>query len=422
MHELKRFLGILLMCGYSTVPAINDYWSSNPTLGRPIVKQALSRNKFKLIKKYLHLNDNNALDKDDKFSKLRPYFDLLNRNFIKFGVFSPHLSIDEQMVPYYGKHSCKMYIRGKPIRFGYKLWCLCSSEGYLYQFYPYAGAGGYNKQIGLGAEVVLRLLSVVEYPIRHDVYFDNFFTSYYLMCLLSERNFFATGTVRSNRLKNAVLKTGKNLPKGSTDYVFDTKNQILLTRWSDSKEVTLATNHQTIEPMARTTRYDKQQKKKVPVQIAQLIHHYNHNMGGVDLHDNAVSNYRVAIRGKKWWWTLFASGLDSALVNAWKLHCLIAKQLKQKAKSQIEFKVKVTEDLLLTSDPETEDNENQYDADEDEDRPPGLPSIRGKHLVGKDPQQKSLRCAVCHKTTVYICTKCNRHLHPKCFNQYAPHM
>ena len=50
---------------------------------------------------------------------------------IKFGVFSKDLSIDEQMVLYFGRHSSKMFIRRKPIRFGYKIWGLASSYSYL---------------------------------------------------------------------------------------------------------------------------------------------------------------------------------------------------------------------------------------------------------------------------------------------------
>lgn len=237
------------------------------------------------------------------------------------------------------------------------------------------------------------------------------------MCLLSERNFFATGTIRANRLKGATLKTGKELPKGASDYIFDTKNQI---RWSDSKEVTLITNYDTIEPLAHTSDYNKHQKKKNIVEISQVISHYNQWMGGVDLHDNAISNYRVAIRGKKWWWILFISGLDNALVNAWKLHCMIAKRLQIKSMSQIEFKVKVTEDLLLTSDTDIQGNQN--DSHNNETSFPGLPNISGKHLIIKDPNQKYLRCGVCHKTTIFMCSKCNKHLHSKCFSQYPAHM
>lgn len=403
-------------------------------MNRPIVKNAMSRNKFELLKRYLHLSDNTKLDLSDKFAKLRPYFDLLNRSFIKFGVFSQHLSIDEQMIPYFGKHSCKMYIRGKPIRFGYKLWCMCSAEGFLYQFIPYAGAGGYDKQIGLGADIVMQLLSHVEFPMRHDVFFDNFFTSYHLMCLLSERRFCAAGTVRENRVSGAPLNGGKKkkgnkpLPRGAMDYAFDKTNSILMVRWSDNKEVTLATNHIAIEPMAKTKRYDKEQKKKVEVPVARVISEYNRYMGGVDLHDNGVCNYRVAIRGKKWWWTLFIAGLNSAIVNAWKLHCLmvktrneVVKTKPEKPMSQIDFRVSVTEALLLTEDPDSE-NLDFDDSEVDDDDDIVLPAVKGKHLIGRDPMEKRKRCGVCHKKTIFLCVKCKKALHPKCFSGWSPHL
>ena len=48
---------------------------------------------------------------DDKLVKLRPLFDVVNKNLIQFGVFAEYLSIDEQMVPYFGGHFCEMVIR-----------------------------------------------------------------------------------------------------------------------------------------------------------------------------------------------------------------------------------------------------------------------------------------------------------------------
>ena len=66
-----------------------------------------------------------------------------NDDMMNLGEMSPHvvwqqydvlhnlLSIDESMMPYYGSHSCKMFIKGKPIRFGYMMWCVCESDGYL---------------------------------------------------------------------------------------------------------------------------------------------------------------------------------------------------------------------------------------------------------------------------------------------------
>lgn len=86
-------------------------------------------------------------------------------------------------------------------------------------------------------------------------------------------------------------------------------------------------------------------------------------MGGVDLHDNAVQNYRIAVRGKKWYFPLFSTCVDSALVNAWKIHCFLSKMEKRKKMSQKDFRVAVTKALLLTDDKQ-EENEPSDERDD----------------------------------------------------------
>lgn len=75
-------------------------------------------------------------------TQFRPLYDIMNKKFIKFGIWKKKLSIDELTIPYFAHHSCKIFIRGKPIRFGYKLCRLCSSAGYLYNCIPYAMSAG----------------------------------------------------------------------------------------------------------------------------------------------------------------------------------------------------------------------------------------------------------------------------------------
>ena len=43
------------------------------------------------------------------------------------------------MEPYYGHHTMKQFIRGKPIRYGFKFWCFTSPEGYMIKFQPCTG-------------------------------------------------------------------------------------------------------------------------------------------------------------------------------------------------------------------------------------------------------------------------------------------
>ncbi|XP_017481803.1 PREDICTED: piggyBac transposable element-derived protein 2-like, partial [Rhagoletis zephyria] len=67
--EIRRFIGILYISGYHTLPHIDHYWSVRPDMGIQIVKQAMSRNRFKIIKRFLHLADNTDLNTEDRFAK-----------------------------------------------------------------------------------------------------------------------------------------------------------------------------------------------------------------------------------------------------------------------------------------------------------------------------------------------------------------
>lgn len=114
--------------------------------------------------------DNSKIDNTDKLYKVRPYLNLLNRKFQQLGEFSHELSIDEQMIPYREKHSAKMFLKGKPIWFGYKVWILASSDGHVFNFDIYSGKltepkSSEHKDFGLGGKIVLILLNVVEIPI-----------------------------------------------------------------------------------------------------------------------------------------------------------------------------------------------------------------------------------------------------------------
>jgi hypothetical protein len=76
---------------------------------------------------------------------------------------SGKFSIDETMIPYYGRHSTKQFIHGKPIRFGYKVWSLCTSDGCGIHFEPYCGVDTNVTDAGLGQgpNVVLDLAEKV---------------------------------------------------------------------------------------------------------------------------------------------------------------------------------------------------------------------------------------------------------------------
>lgn len=195
--------------------------------------------------------------------------------------------------------------------------------------------------------------------------------------------------------------------------MMDKENEIFLVRWHDNSVVTVATNVGTLEPLVNTKRYNRKEKKQEIVQQPNTIFQYNQGMGGVDLHDNAIANYRIRIRGKKWWWPLFTNGIDSAIVNAWKLYTLVTGEKT----SQIDFRSQIVLTILRREEINGSQNSNLGHSSKN-----SLPEAVKKDLVGhviiRDVNNARRRCKICKSQTIYQCKKCQIHLHTECFSLY----
>lgn len=419
LEELKRFIGILLLSGYHKLPQEDMYWEQAPDTGVSIVFNSMSRNRFREIKRYLHLNDNSKLDKNDKFYKLRKFFDILQINFTKFGIFYSKLSIDEMMVRYYGRHPTKMYMHGKPIKFGYKIWCLCSSNGYLYSFEPYGGKSNNENEGPLGSRVVKNLIKVIPSDTMedHEVFFDNFFTGHELLIDLQSMKLKATGTVRENRTKQCPLMTCKEMEKtqnrGYFETQFDKTGEVLMVRWKDNKTVTMASNYSDVLPVGNVKRFSRKDKKHISLPIPRVFNEYNKYMGGVDLLDKQISLYRTRIRSKKWWWPLFTQFLDISVINTWRLYqiCHPSEEI-----SLLDVRRKIVVAYLWST-----------KASRKRPGPQKAKVVGGRvsseirfdktdHLI--KPINTQRRCAACGKKTTRICKRCDVPLHDKCFENF----
>ena len=131
LHSLKGFICILLKSGYNALPRRAMYWQPTDDVYNAAVSFIMTRNRFNEITQNLHLANNDDLDKNDKFAKVRPLIKLLNEQCLEHFFPEQHIIVDESMVPYYGKHGAKQYIHGKPIKFGYKMWVAATRLGYV---------------------------------------------------------------------------------------------------------------------------------------------------------------------------------------------------------------------------------------------------------------------------------------------------
>ena len=335
VEELKAVIAILFFSGYHPVPARRHYWASDPDLHVEFVSRVMSRNRFEAILSVLHFADNQRLDPGDKMAKLRPLIDIMKRKFVAaFQRPEPEtqLDVDESMIPYYGRHGCKQFLRGKPIRFGFKAWCLNSPDGYLLAFDIYQGAGGivtrpeYVAAFGKCGAVVKSLVDELPKEIRQDslhVFTDNLFTSLPLAGALKDEGIGLTGTIRQNRLKGCPLRSVnamKKAERGEMSIAVETTIGVNLARWKDNSVVTGASTVHGSKPTSDVQRWSQKDKKRVLVRQPSLIKEYNQGMGGTDRMDENIGCYRIAIRQRKFWWSIFIWIIGAAMQNAWLLH------------------------------------------------------------------------------------------------------
>lgn len=144
---------------------------------------------------------------------MRPLLEKIRYNFrINFAhALEQYISYDEAIIRYFGSNSLKQFIRGKPVRFGYKAWCMNSRLGYCIDFQICQGKSHepscYDKTFEKCTSPLLQFIDAFPQdirPLNFQFYFDNLFTSLNLLIYLKKRNYGGTGTVREGRMKTGV--------------------------------------------------------------------------------------------------------------------------------------------------------------------------------------------------------------------------
>lgn len=435
MSELKCFFGIMILSGYHALTSRRYYWDEHSDMAVEIVKNSMRRNRFEQIMRFIHFADNTQINVNDKMWKLRHLMTKLKENFLKYFPGTQHLDYDESMIKYFGRHSCKQFIRGKPIRFGYKVWCLNAGNGYLINFDVYQGkncnpkAEQYSSEFGKAtAPLVIMLDELPQKDLPYEIFIDNLFTSFSVLKELKNRGYGVTGTLRENRLpKDCPLIDKKAMAKQPRGYFASTISKddgIIVVRWMDNAVVTVVSTSYGVQPITSVKRYSQTMKKIINVPRPNLIAQYNRFMGGTDRMDEDIARYRVGIRSKKWYWPIFTWLIDVSINNAWVLHRNSTPENKKIP--NIMFRREIVQSLLRShgtpanypgrpSTSKTSSTDNRISD--------ALRYDRIDHFVVPVPNRKRRRCAgegcsssgrtQCNKCDVGLCIECFKMFHTK---------
>jgi hypothetical protein len=125
--EIKTFIAIQILMGIHMLPELRHYWSSDNLLGVPAVSNLITKTRFKKLAENIHCSDNTkAMPRGeagyDHLKKLRPVIGALNGCLKEVYIPLSVMAVDESMVPFKGRSLMK------PVKRGYKVWCLADSR------------------------------------------------------------------------------------------------------------------------------------------------------------------------------------------------------------------------------------------------------------------------------------------------------
>ena len=127
--EIEQLIGVQMQMSIVKLPRYDMYWASETKI--PRVSEVMSRNRYKSLRKYLHVRDNSEKDleenKNDKLFKISPVLDHVRKNCLQIEPEQDN-SIDEQIIPAKTKYSgIRQYNPKKPKKMGFQKFCTLRS-------------------------------------------------------------------------------------------------------------------------------------------------------------------------------------------------------------------------------------------------------------------------------------------------------
>ncbi|XP_068122104.1 piggyBac transposable element-derived protein 4-like [Hyperolius riggenbachi] len=347
---MKAYVGLTLSMSINPKPQIKMYWSRDLYHNAPLYPAIMPRQRFELLSKFFHLNDNSqdvehTNPSHDRLFKLRPLLTHLSAVFMD--VYTPHreIAVDESLVPFHGRLSMKQYIPSKRARCGVKIYRACESgTGYTFTFKIYEGKdsilqpAGCPEYISTSGKIVVDLLN----PLLHQgyhVYLDNFYTSVPLFKFLFSVQTGACGTVRANRKGLPPQVVNKKLCRGES-YALRSE-ELLAIKFHDKREVMMLSTIHTEATVLATSRTEQRTKPEAIVA-------YNKNMGAVDLSDQVLAPYLLRRRRKAWYKKITFFLLQMTMHNAFVVYLKTATTPTSQQMTFLDFQIQVHKSLMYS--------------------------------------------------------------------------
>jgi len=316
LADFKSYLAVLLGMSIIELPQKRCYWSKDPKIKQEYIASIMPRLRFEMITAALHLKEDVG-EMQNNLTKITPFISLLSESFTKNYIMSQNIAIDESMIAFKGRSEYRFYMPMKPVKFGFKLHCLCESDtGYCYNYILDVGKKNIKKlfqaeekeeevpkdYINYIVETLMKSLPFSGY----NLFLDSWYNSVEIAKRLAYKGFTVTGTIKSNasNLPKTAMKI--NLKLGEKE--IRSSDLLSFTRWTDKKEMKLISSIYSGEKQVNHGKKDKE--------MPEVVKEYTTYMRGVDIMDQHLESLNIKQKSNKWWKPIFYHIFEITINNA----------------------------------------------------------------------------------------------------------
>ena len=409
-EELKIYFGLYMLTGIIDKKGhMSSYWTTDTRMSTPYFSQCMSRNRFQLLNKFLHFNNNDLRPSncEDKLYKVRPVYNNIVSKWRQLYRLGEHIAIDEGMMKWRGRLGIKVYMKNKPIKYGIKSYILAdSTTHYCWNMDIYHRV---KKSL---VDTVQNLLTDQCHNLWHSLYMDNFYSSVTMSEQLLEKKIHTVGTIRMNRGVPSEIKNLKRMKRH--EVVARDNGKVMVLSWKDKRIVTAISTKHNDSAVQITRRKSGGNGENEIVFKPNVIVDYNQHMSGVDHVNQMLAYYPCTRKSLKWTKKLFFYLMCITIHN-----CVLYKAKSTgKLKTYYRFWQKLSFQLCGHATVETENVLMGTPGKVPRHDPPER--LRGGFsahvlvslLTTSQEMQSRRRCRVCsrnkkRKPTSYFCQSCN---------------
>lgn len=292
--EMKKFLGVLLFMGLVDFPTIECYWKRDDLYYHPLMhKINISYNRFSLLLRNWHFVDNSLhSESNNRLYKISSLADAIVGNIQNAYIPGQTVTIDESMILFRGRLKFRQYNPGKANKYGIKVYKLCNSKGFVWNFKVYCGNDPTLETLDKPGSVVVTLGEKLLNEGRIFIT-DNWYTSIPLALYLNKYNTHLCGTLRKNKRFLPKEVVDLKLKRGESTAM--QANNITILKWHDKRDVLCLS---TCEGDGMTTLRKRQNLETTKPNI---IMTYNKGKQGIDVSDQKSSYYSCLRKSLIWY-------------------------------------------------------------------------------------------------------------------------